>query len=110
MAAKDRFFTGLKAELGRAMQTSAMSPGVVYNLRLTEGGQIIPNLTSTDCERRGRRALLGHLAAHLPAALKKLKHKVHKGSRTTLKSLNTKYTKDHKENLVKTYFVCTSCP
>ena len=47
---EDGFFTGLKAELGLGYADFSMSPGVVYNLRLAEGGQIIPNLTSTECE------------------------------------------------------------
>ena len=27
-----------------------MTPGVVYTLRLAEGGQIIPNLSASECE------------------------------------------------------------
>ena len=47
---EDHFFTGLKPELGLGYADFSMSPGVVYTLRLAEGGQIIPNLTPTECE------------------------------------------------------------
>ena len=47
---ESHFFTGLKPELGTGYADFAMTPGVVYTLRLAAGGQIIPNLTPTECE------------------------------------------------------------
>jgi len=47
---ENHFFTGLKPELGLGYADFSMTPGVVYTLRLAEGGQIIPNLTPTECE------------------------------------------------------------
>lgn len=47
---ENHFFTGLKPELGLGYADFSMAPGVVYTLRLAEGGQIIPNLTPTECE------------------------------------------------------------
>jgi hypothetical protein len=47
---ESRFFTGLKPELGMGYADFAMTPGVVYTLRLAAGGQIIPNLAPTECE------------------------------------------------------------
>jgi hypothetical protein len=47
---ESHFFTGLKPELGLGYADFAMTPGVVYTLRLAEGGQIIPNLTAGECE------------------------------------------------------------
>jgi hypothetical protein len=50
---ESRFFTGLKPELGLGYADFSMDPGVVYTLRLEEGGQIVPNLTGTECESEG---------------------------------------------------------
>jgi hypothetical protein len=47
---ENRFFTGLKPELGLGYADFTMAPGVVYTLRLAEGGQIVPNLTPNECE------------------------------------------------------------
>lgn len=47
---ESHFFTGLKPELGLGYADFAMTPGVVYTLRLAEGGQVIPNLASSECE------------------------------------------------------------
>lgn len=47
---ENRFFTGLKSELGLGYADFTMTPGVVYTLRLAEGGQIIPNLSASECE------------------------------------------------------------
>lgn len=47
---ESHFFTGLKPELGAGYADFTMTPGVVYTLRLAAGGQIIPNLTATECE------------------------------------------------------------
>jgi hypothetical protein len=47
---ENHFFTGLKPELGLGYADFTMTPGVVYTLRLAEGGQVIPNLTPAECE------------------------------------------------------------
>ncbi len=47
---ENHFFTGLKPELGLGYADFTMTPGVVYSLRLVEGGQIIPNLSASECE------------------------------------------------------------
>jgi hypothetical protein len=47
---EDHFFTGLKPELGPGYADFAMTPGVVYALRLTESGQPISDLTPAECE------------------------------------------------------------
>jgi hypothetical protein len=53
---EDHFFTGLKPELGLGYADFVMSPGVVYALRLAEGGQPISDLTPAECETpRGER-------------------------------------------------------
>jgi hypothetical protein len=53
---EDHFFTGLKPELGQGYTDFAMSPGVVYALRLAEGGQPISDLAPAECETpRGER-------------------------------------------------------
>ena len=50
---ESHFFTGLKSELGMGYADFTMTPGVVYTLRLAEGGQTIPNLTAQECEAEG---------------------------------------------------------
>ena len=50
---ESHFFTGLKPELGMGYADFTMTPGVVYTLRLAEGGQSIPNLTPKECEAEG---------------------------------------------------------
>jgi len=50
---ESHFFTGLKPELGIGYADFTMTPGVVYTLRLAEGGQTIPNLTPKECEAEG---------------------------------------------------------
>jgi hypothetical protein len=47
---ESRFFTGLKPEMGLGYADFAMTPGVVYTLRLAEGGEIIQNLAPSECE------------------------------------------------------------
>jgi hypothetical protein len=48
---ENHFFTGLKPEINPGYSDYAMLPGVIYTLRLAEGGQIIPDLTPGECER-----------------------------------------------------------
>lgn len=53
---EDHFFTGLKPELGLGYADFAMTPGVIYSLRLADGGQPISDLTPAECETpRGER-------------------------------------------------------
>ena len=47
---ENHFFTGFKPEISLGYADFSMTPGVVYTLRLAEGGQIIPGLTPTECE------------------------------------------------------------
>jgi hypothetical protein len=47
---ENHFFTGFKPEISLGYTDFAMTPGVVYTLRLADGGQIIPGLTPTECE------------------------------------------------------------
>ena len=58
---ENRFFTGLKPEINPGYADYQMTPGVVYTLRLAEGGQIIPNLTPAECERSGGERYWGAL-------------------------------------------------
>ena len=58
---ENRFFTGLKPEINPGYADYQMTPGVMYTLRLAEGGQIIPNLTPAECERTGGERYWGAL-------------------------------------------------
>jgi hypothetical protein len=58
---ENRFFTGLKPEINPGYADYQMTPGVMYTLRLAEGGQIIPNLTPAECERSGGERYWGAL-------------------------------------------------
>lgn len=48
---EDHFFTGLKPEINPGYADYTMLPEVRYTLRLAEGGQIIPDLSASECER-----------------------------------------------------------
>ncbi len=50
---ENHFFTGFKPEISLGYADFSMTPGVVYTLRLAEGGQIIPGLTPGECESPG---------------------------------------------------------
>jgi hypothetical protein len=50
---EDRFYTGLKPELGLGYADFTMTPGLTYILRLGEGGQPVPDLRATECETAG---------------------------------------------------------
>lgn len=53
---EDHFFSGLKPDLGLGYADFAMTPGMVYSLRLADGGQPISDLTPAECETpRGER-------------------------------------------------------
>ncbi len=47
---ENSFYTGLKPELGLGYADFSMDPGVAYTLRLEEGGQIVPDLTASECQ------------------------------------------------------------
>jgi hypothetical protein len=46
---EDHFFTGLKPELSLGYADFLMTPGVVYSLRLVDGGQTVNDLTAAEC-------------------------------------------------------------
>lgn len=47
---EDRFFTGLKPELGRGYADFMMTPGVVYEVSMSGGGQSVSDVTPAECE------------------------------------------------------------
>lgn len=47
---EDHFFTGLKPELGLGYADYAIQPDVHYRIRLAEGGDVIPDLATQECE------------------------------------------------------------
>lgn len=50
---QDRFFTGLKPEFGLGYGDFEMLPGVVYTLRLADGGQLVSDLRTSECTAPG---------------------------------------------------------
>jgi hypothetical protein len=46
---QESIFTGLKPEIDPGYADFVMSPGTVYTLQVTGGGQIIPDLSSPEC-------------------------------------------------------------
>jgi len=56
---EDHFFTGLKPELGLGYADFVMTPGVVYALRLADGGQPVLDLSSAECESSRRERYWG---------------------------------------------------
>jgi hypothetical protein len=50
---EDHFFTGLKPEIGLGYADFAMTPGLVYTLRLADGGEPVTDLTAAECETSG---------------------------------------------------------
>jgi hypothetical protein len=47
---EDHYFTGLKPELGSGYADYLMTPGVVYQVRMSGGGQTVPDITPAECE------------------------------------------------------------
>lgn len=47
---EEHFFTGLKPEIGLGYADFTMTAGMIYVLRLTDGGESVPNLTPPECE------------------------------------------------------------
>lgn len=56
---EDHFFTGLKPELGKGYADFLMTPGVVYQVRMSAGGQAVPDITPAECETQGGRRYWG---------------------------------------------------
>jgi hypothetical protein len=46
----DFFFTGLKPEIGLGYADFLMDPGVLYQVRMADGGQSVPDITPAECE------------------------------------------------------------
>jgi hypothetical protein len=46
---QDKFFTGLKPELGAGYADFSMEPGTIYSLQLVDGESPVPGLTSESC-------------------------------------------------------------
>jgi hypothetical protein len=46
----DRFYTGLKTELGQGYADYRMTPGLTYTVQLAEGGQPVTGLVASECE------------------------------------------------------------
>lgn len=47
---EDHYFTGLKPELGLGYADYLMTPGIVYQVSMSGGGQIVPDITPAECE------------------------------------------------------------
>jgi hypothetical protein len=47
---EDHFFTGLKPELGRGYADFLMTPGIIYEVNMSGGGQTVSDLTPAECE------------------------------------------------------------
>jgi hypothetical protein len=47
---QDRYFTGLKPELGLGYADYLMTPGIVYQVQMSGGGQTVPDITPAECE------------------------------------------------------------
>lgn len=56
---EDRFFTGLKPDLGMGYADFNMAPDVPYTVSLAEGGQPASGLTAMECETRARERYWG---------------------------------------------------
>jgi len=46
---EEHFFTGLKPEISAGYADFVMTPQVIYDLRVADGGQLIPGLTAPEC-------------------------------------------------------------
>ena len=47
---EDHYFTGLKPELGLGYADYLMTPGIVYQVSMSGGGQVVPDITPAECE------------------------------------------------------------
>jgi hypothetical protein len=52
---EEHFFTGLQPEKGLGYADFTLTPGVVYTLRLGEGGQAAGEITAAECTVGGER-------------------------------------------------------
>jgi hypothetical protein len=50
---EDHYFTGLKPELGLGYADFLMTPGIVYQVRMSGGGQTVSDITPGECETEG---------------------------------------------------------
>jgi hypothetical protein len=58
---QDRFFTGLKPERGLGYADFEMIPGISYTLRLSDGGQLVSDLRTSECTATGGGQFWGSL-------------------------------------------------
>jgi hypothetical protein len=56
---EDRFFTGLKPELGSGYGDFSMTPGVAYTVQIAEGGRPVADLITNECETTARERYWG---------------------------------------------------
>ena len=56
---EDYFYTGLKPEIGTGYADFLMTPGVVYQVRMSGGGQTVPDITPAECETESGRRYWG---------------------------------------------------
>lgn len=54
-----RFFTGLKPELGLGYADFTLSPGIIYSLRLADSEQAVTGLSAPECARPGEKSYWG---------------------------------------------------
>ena len=58
---EEHFFTGFKPDLGNGYADALLSPGVAYNLRAADGGDLVSGLTPPTCQRENGETYLGSL-------------------------------------------------
>lgn len=58
---EEHFFTGFKPELGNGYADAIMSPGVLYNLRAADGGDLVAELTPPTCQKTNGETYFGGL-------------------------------------------------
>jgi hypothetical protein len=56
---QDHYFTGLKPEFGLGYADYLMTPGIVYQVRMSGGGQTVPDITPAECETEGGKRYWG---------------------------------------------------
>jgi hypothetical protein len=56
---EERFFTGLKPDLGLGYGDFSMAEGVTYTLQLAEGGEPVVDLSAPECETGSGKRYLG---------------------------------------------------
>jgi hypothetical protein len=58
---ENRFFTGLKPELGNGYADAILEPDVTYSIRVVEGGSFVPNISAPTCSEPNGNAYPGGL-------------------------------------------------